>query len=90
MTNNEALPFPNPEEGIKYMADLSPRQMSVLASKKLINLFFEWKETGKDASGHKYSFKDNIESLSSALTVLEIERILTIQQKNAIIEHLSR
>ena len=87
MTNN--LPFPDPEEGFKYMADMSPRDISVLASKKLINVLFLWKEAGIDAKGNKFNFEDNVEALANALTVLEIERILTINQKNAIIKHLS-
>ena len=82
------LPFPDPEKGFKYMANMTPKDMSVIASKKIINVLFMWKELGKDASGNEYKFKDNIVTLSNALTVLEMERILTIEQKNAIIKHL--
>lgn len=88
MNSDLELPFPNPEEGFKHVADMSPIELSVVASKKMINIFFKWKKMGKDSQGHKYNFEDHVESLSKALAVLEVERILTIDQKNAIIKHL--
>ena len=72
------------------MADMSPHDMAITAAKNMINLFFKWKQQGKDARGHEYKFEDHVESLANALTILEADRILTLDQKDAIIKHLSK
>ena len=85
-----ALPFPDENGGFKYMADMTGNDMAIMASKKIINVLYKWKEMGIDASGNKYEPTQQVETLSNALSVLEMARLLTISQKEAIINHLMK
>jgi len=64
--------------------------VSIRASKSMVNLFYKWKAKGDkgDANGAVYKPKEHIESLANAVTILEHAKIITEEQKGAIITYL--
>ena len=64
--------------------------IGIRASKSMINLFYKWKNKGEkgDANGAVYNPNDHIQSIANAVTRLEIGKIITEEQKGAIITYL--
>ena len=82
------IPFPEEENTLAY-PDTSIEQIGVMAAKKLINTLFMWKNKKYDASGNKFDFDKNVESLDRALNLLFYFKEITDNQVKEITKYLS-
>jgi hypothetical protein len=78
------------EKVIPYPFEEWPQDddMLIRVSKSMINLFYRWKNDIVDASGNKYEARKHIDQIANAVTRLEIKKVITNDQKSAIITYL--
>ena len=84
------LPFPEEENTFAH-SGISSEQLSIMASKKLINTMFRWHEMKVDRDGNVFNFDDDEigSSLSKSLCCLRIYNAIKPEQVRGIIRHLS-